>query len=92
MTNSHPPRQPSQKQLSYLRDLAYSRGQTFTLPHSRAEASAEIERLRGIRPQNGGERRSDAYAYGRVSKKVLQYAPAVREEEIEGYGSTARWR
>jgi hypothetical protein len=39
---------PTPKQLGYLRRLASSRGQTFRYPHTRAEASVEIERLRAI--------------------------------------------
>jgi hypothetical protein len=37
---------PTAKQLRYLRDLANSRGQTFRYPETRAQASAEIRRLR----------------------------------------------
>jgi hypothetical protein len=69
-----------------------SRGQTFVAPDSRATASAEIERLRATPPQTPAEWRSDAFSYGHVSRKVLEYAPAIRDEEIEGYGSTAHWR
>jgi hypothetical protein len=91
MTNSHTHTQPSQKQLGYLRDLANSRGETFAVPRSRAEASREIERLRSRRPSNVVERAMER-ADGR--EVVDRWAPAtdVRPEEIEGYGSTARWR
>ena len=43
-----PPRgadRPTAKQLRYLRALANSRGQTFTYPTTKAQASAEIRRL-----------------------------------------------
>jgi hypothetical protein len=90
MTNSHPHTQPSQKQLRYLRDLALSRGETFVTPHSKAEASREIERLRSRRPSNIVERAIERADGRQISDR---WAPAtdVRPSEIEGYGSTARW-
>jgi hypothetical protein len=90
MTNSHPHTQPSQKQLRYLRDLALSRGETFAIPQSRAEASREIERLRSRRPSNVVERAIEIADGRRVADR---WAPAtdIRPSEIEGYGSTARW-
>jgi hypothetical protein len=92
MTNSQPHRnQPSQKQLAYLRDLAESRGQTFVVPRSSAEASAEIDRLRSCRPQARVERWLEATGRGRKAADRGAYAPAFRDDEIEGYGSTARW-
>jgi hypothetical protein len=92
MTNSQPHRNPpSQKQLAYLRDLAESRGQTFVVPRSSAEASVEIERLRICRAQPRVERWLEASGRGRKAADRGAYAPAFREDEIEGYGSTARW-
>lgn len=38
-------RRPTAKQLRFLRELALSRGETYAVPKSRANASAEIERL-----------------------------------------------
>ena len=52
----------------------------------------EIERLRRCRPQDPGRRRSEAFAYGHIPAKLLRYAPEVRDDEIEGYGSSAHWR
>jgi hypothetical protein len=82
---------PTPKQLGYLRRLASSRGQTFRYPQTRAEASAEIKRLKANRPDSRlnrtverAETRSDAHP-------VRADAAAVRDDEIEGYGSTARW-
>jgi len=91
MTNSHThTKPPSQKQLRYLRDLAVSRGETFVTPHSAAEASAEIERLRGRRPSSRADRAAERFAVRQIDDR---WAPAtdVRPTEIEGYGSTARW-
>jgi hypothetical protein len=90
MTNSHTHTQPSPKQLNYLRDLAISRGETFAVPRSSAEASREIERLRSRRPSNVVERAIER-ADGR--EVADRWAPAtdVRPFEVSGYGSSARW-
>ena len=37
---------PTAKQLAHLRQLATRFGQSFAYPHTRAQASAEIRRLR----------------------------------------------
>ena len=93
MTNSlKRPDSPTAKQLRYLRDLAASRGQTFTYPHTAREASAEIDRLRAIRPISPFERRRSALQASRDIAERLPTATAVRPDEIEGYGSSARWR
>ena len=91
MTNSHPHTQPSQKQLRYLRHLALSRGVTFAMPESRAEASRQIERLRSRRPSNLVERAIER-ADGRQIADRWAPATDIRPSEIEGHGSTARWR
>lgn len=82
---------PTPKQLGYLRRLASSRGQTFRYTQTRADASAEIQRLKATRPDSRlnqeverDEARSDAAAGRRDGA-------AVRDDEIVGYGSTARW-
>jgi hypothetical protein len=90
MTNSlsHP---PTEKQLSYLRSLAVSRGETFIVPASKSEASSEIERLKARRRSSRADRAAERFAARQIADR---WAPAtdVRTEEIEGYGSTARWR
>jgi hypothetical protein len=91
MTNSQTHTQaPSHKQISYLRSLAVSRGETFVVPRSKAEASEEIERLRGRRRSSHADRAAERYAGRQIADR---WAPAtdVRPEEIDGYGSTARW-
>jgi hypothetical protein len=87
---SHP-NPPSQKQLRYLRDLSLSRGQTFVVPRSSAEATAEIERLRARR---GLSRAAKALEHWDDRAIEERWAPAtnVRPEEIDGYGSSAHWR
>jgi hypothetical protein len=81
---------PSAKQLRYLRGLAEQRGETFAYPRSAAEASAEIERLKGRRPGSAHERRDERL---QVSREMARRGDAatVREFEVEGYGSSARW-
>jgi hypothetical protein len=92
MTNSAQSPKPTAKQLRYLRHLASSRGQTFTTPSTRAEASAEIERLRDSSPQSRTERRAETFSQGHGIADRWAPATAVRDDEIEGYGSTAHWR
>src|SRR5688500_3233817 len=62
MPSPHPDHQPSAqaprpKQLRYLRALANNRGQTFTYPRTKAQASAEIRRLDPTRRRPRGRRR-----------------------------------
>ncbi len=84
-------RPASAKQLRYLRNLAERRAETFVYPRTAAEASAQIKRLKG--------RRRDSYADQRreriqVSREMATRgdAASVRDTEIVGYGSSARWR
>jgi hypothetical protein len=91
MTNSHShPKPPTDKQLSYLRSLAISRGETFVVPTSRSEASSETGRLKGRRRSSHADRAAERFGARQVADR---WTPAtdVRPEEIEGYGSTARW-
>jgi len=82
---------PTHRQLSYLRSLAERTGQTFTYPHTFAEAVREIDRLKAIRPESRVERRierkeiADQLATGPVD------SARVREDEISGRGSSATW-
>jgi hypothetical protein len=57
MPSPHPDHQPSPdgpkpRQLRYLRALANNRGQTFTYPRTKAQASAEIRRLEALPRQD----------------------------------------
>lgn len=85
------PTPATDRQLRYLKSLARQRGESFTYPTSAAQASAEIERLKGRRRGSYLERRVEERA---VSEDFAGFAGAngVHEEEVEGYGSSARWR
>ena len=82
---------PTPRQLRYLKSLAERTGQTFTYPHTFAEAGREIDRLKGVRPESRAERRierkdiADQLATGPVD------SARVREDEISGRGSSATW-
>ena len=82
---------PSAKQLAYLRTLAERCGESFTLPQTKREASEEIKRLKGRRPTSRSDRRRERRE---VSSDMAARggAAAVREDEVSGYGSSARWR
>ena len=82
---------PTVKQLGYLRRLASSRGQTFRYPQTRAEASAEIQRLKANRPDSRLNRAVELAEARRDPAAAHRDAAAVRDDEIEGYGSSARW-
>jgi hypothetical protein len=88
----HPDPQPAtQRQLSYLRSLAVSRGQTFVVPGSKAEASREIERLRAGRRSSHADRAAERFDARQIAER-LGPATAVHPSEVEGHGSSARWR
>jgi hypothetical protein len=79
---------PTTKQLMYLRALARRAGQTFTTPRTRAQASAEIRRLKSITDSGFTFAELDAeqvaaHAHGDVA--------VVMPWEIAGGGSTATW-
>ena len=59
-------KKPSVKQLRYLRVLAERCGESFVYPATRAEASAEIERLKGRRRSDPRERRREVAAVRRA--------------------------
>ena len=80
---------PTDKQLSYLRALALRAGQTFTPPKTKADASREINRLRGAEPASRQQRRDERREIG-TSPRPRPNA-AVQAHETTGYGSTARW-
>jgi hypothetical protein len=82
---------PTPEQLRYLRGLANSRGQTFRYPTTRAEASAEIRRLRANKPDSRLERAIERREGERAVRREHFDASAVRPDEIRGYGSGARW-
>jgi hypothetical protein len=83
---------PTAKQLSYLRALAIRTGQTFTPPASRAGASREIQRLRGVPPSDPGERRREQRDVRDALSRGADASASVRADEISGYGSSCEWR
>ena len=94
MPSPHPDHQPSAqaprpKQLRYLRALANNRGQTFTYPRTKAQASAEIRRLEALPAQDW---RDHAVERERLaSTPIPRDAARVRGSEVTGYGANARW-
>ena len=81
---------PSAKQLRYLRSLAMQRGESFGHPETAAEAHAEIDRLLGRKRSSATERRIEREDVSRAMASRGD-AASVREAEIVGYGSSARW-
>lgn len=83
--------EPTPRQLSYLKSLANRSGQTFTYPHTAAEASAQINRLKNTRPSTRTERRIEH----KLIADQIQAGPLdsarVRDDEISGRGSSATW-
>lgn len=77
---------PTERQLRYLRTLAAQTATTFVSPATRAAASREISRLRGLARATPMELRFDGEDDGDA------YATAVRPDEVAGFGSSARWR
>ncbi len=88
--NTHTAEPPRPKQLRYLKDLALKRGESFTYPATKGEASAEIKRLLRRRPSSRIERAIERDQLDRVGVSRGD-ATAVRESEIVGFGSSARW-
>ncbi len=81
---------PTRKQLNYLRSLAEQTATTFSPPSTRLQARREIDRLKRLSRSSRHERREDRRA---VSRGLAEQQPAstVRDDEIAGYGSQARW-
>lgn len=93
MTNSQPhiSNPPTPKQLSFLRDLALGRGQSFAYPETFEEADREIKRLLGQKRTSAAERRREVRAV-RDDMARRGDAASVRLDELGGYGSSAHWR
>jgi hypothetical protein len=96
MTDHHHPEStrpepPTPKQQRYLRVLAQRNRQTFVVPKTKAEASAEIRRLERSAPASRSDRtRDDRF----VSRGLATVRGArIREDETTttGHGSSARW-
>lgn len=76
-------------QLTFLGMLAERTGMTYATPATLQEAKAEIRRLRSAERSSPEERQADrdALTQGRAGGS----ASSVRPDEVQGYGSTARW-
>lgn len=82
---------PSPKQLAYLRTLAERCGESFAIPTTRHAASTEIQRLKGRKATTHSDRRRERRDIS-SDMSARGDAAAVREDEVTGYGSSARWR
>lgn len=94
MTNSqlHSEEPPSPKQRRYIDDLRMQVGESGPVPHTKAEASAEIKRLKSRKRLSPAERRRESFEARREAAERHGDAAAVRPDEISGYGSNATWR
>lgn len=84
---------PTTRQINYLKALAKRTGQTFTWPKTSSAASREITRLKTVTSTGFtfAELHAEAQARALHGDAPLQYSPAIRDDEIKGYGSTATW-
>jgi hypothetical protein len=87
-----PTRPATPRQLSYLKSLANRCGQTFTYPHSAAEASQEINRLKNAKASSRTERYVERKAIAdQIAAGPIHDATRVQDDEISGQGSSATW-
>jgi hypothetical protein len=82
-------REATLKQLRYLRLLAEQTGTSFTNPDSASQASREIQRLSELKKTRG--RYVELPENDRAAKQDV-YGTAPAADEIEGWGSHARWK
>jgi hypothetical protein len=87
---------PTSAQIHLLRSLARQTGTSFTYPATKAAASAEINRLRALasrtdRRLEAGDLRRERRAISADLAERPHDATAIRTDEIDGWGSTARW-
>ena len=82
---------PTQRQLAYLRSLAIRTGQTFAYPHTRGQASREIQRLKQARSSARAERSIERKDIADAIARGPEDAAAVRPDEVAGFGSNCRW-
>ncbi|HEY5054408.1 MAG TPA: hypothetical protein VII45_13475 [Solirubrobacterales bacterium] len=93
MTNPqpHPHNPPTPRQLSYLRDLALGRGQTFAYPETFEEADRQIKRMLKVKRTSTADRRRETRAIRDAMAEGRGDSASVRMDELAGYGSSARW-
>ena len=96
MTNHHPQTSrpggppPTARQQRYLRQLALARGVSFVPPRTCFQASRLIDQLKRRAPESRADRRRELRAV--QDDLVRGDAARVRDDEISGYGSSARWK
>jgi hypothetical protein len=79
------------KQLKYLRVLADKTGTSFAYPKTINDARTEITRLKALPGSSNGDAQRERHAVQRDLQTRPDDATAVRERDVTGYGSTARW-
>jgi hypothetical protein len=82
---------PTSRQLAYLNDLAIKAGQSFSYPRTRAQASAEIKRLKAAKRTSASDRRRETHQLRRDFAERRGDASSVRDDELAGWGSHATW-
>jgi hypothetical protein len=82
---------PTPRQLKYLRVLADKTATSFAYPQTINDASAEITRLKALPRSGAGDAQRERHAVQRDLQTRPDDATAVRERDVTGYGSTARW-
>jgi hypothetical protein len=84
-------RKATPKQLRYLRVLADKTGTSFTYPQTLNDASAQITRLKALPRSSNGDAQRERHGVQHDLQTRPDDATAVRERDVTGYGSTARW-
>lgn len=81
---------PTQRQQQMLRTLATQRGQSFTPPKTRREASDEIDRLKKTGRSSRIEQHLDRDV---VSAGLSTFGDGARHQtdDVTGFGSSATW-
>ena len=82
---------PTAKQLAYLRALAERAGQTFAVPRTSRDASAEIRRLKAAPAESSVERRIERDAIADAIAAGPPDSARVTRSEVVGFGSSATW-
>jgi hypothetical protein len=68
------------------------RGVSFTPPKTKAQASRLIDQLRRRRPDSPADQRRELKAIRADMMNKRGGAARVRDDELEGYGSSATWK
>ena len=90
-TSAAAPHKPTRAQLTYHKDLAAQRGQSFAYPATAAEASREIDRLRGVKRTPRADVARERRQIADDMATCRGDGARVRDGEITGYGSNCQW-